>query len=814
MAAQPLHTVFGNVVLTGSGGVGDAWAVFSVATRSYQTAAAAEKQALVAELEQFCREVGADLQILRVSRRWDVDAYLHGLATHHPRPTHREEWERYLDAHHALLDGQEPGKPLVFVCVRLAEPSMDITARASRVFDRSPAEWLQRARELLDLRPAGTLDRRQLSRVYDRAALAEQRVADWLDARPARVDEIEWLVRRSYTRGLGEPSIEGVTEPQALTYQTGQRPTVLPQEGMLLRWTADTEVRRMSRCLQVTSELGTGYQAGLCVGQLGHAEAFTPAAELMFGPLEDVPFPVDACVNLRYVPNDQAVRLAAAQIAKTSNDAEEENRGPQGATDPAFARIDLARELHARLVDSGDPLLRGTLSLIFGARDERELTRRRELLRASFSPPLHQPVGDQLEVFLQHFPGQSARTVGYDQAFTPEQLGAMAPHATHQIGSETDAAIYLGETIHGRQPVRFDLREASDTNTSPTIAMLGSQGGGKTTTSLLLLYQAFLQGARIVDIDPKGDHRFHQLPDVAPHCRAITLGPDPRFRGMLDPLRVAPADERIEAGVAFMVDMLPQPVHAVHQTAIVEATKQVVDQLGARACCLAVIDQLRAGDADAQMAARQLGTYSDLGLAQLGFAAVEQPLPSTSTEQVTYLQVRALPRPQPGTPRSELGSDERVGRAVLRLLALYAMRILGEDRTRLKVMSFDEAHFLYEDSVGHRLMSTISRWGRAELAVPIFSTQLIGDIKDADNLIGHWFFFGMRSRTEAANALRLAQLDPEDERLLDNLTNYADGRCLYRDLHGRTEEIQVDLVLPELLEGISTTPEKDPALSA
>ena len=44
-------------------------------------------------------------------------------------------------------------------------------------------------------------------------------------------------------------------------------------------------------------------------------------------------------------------------------------------------------------------------------------------------------------------------------------------------------------------------------------ALLGSLGGGKTQTLQLLLYHALVQGARIVDIDPKGDHRFHLLPE-------------------------------------------------------------------------------------------------------------------------------------------------------------------------------------------------------------------------------------------------------------------------------------------------------------
>ena len=102
---------------------------------------------------------------------------------------------------------------------------------------------------------------------------------------------------------------------------------------------------------------------------------------------------------------------------------------------------------------------------------------------------------------------------------------------------------------------------------------------------------------------------------------------------------------------------------------------------------------------------------------------------------------------------------------------------------------------------------TLARWGRSELGVPILSTQLIGDVERQDNLIGHWFLFGMRSREHAARGLQLLDLDADDQRLLENLTErYGKGRTLYRDLHGRCEEVQVDLADPRLFEQLNTTP--------
>jgi len=101
------------------------------------------------------------------------------------------------------------------------------------------------------------------------------------------------------------------------------------------------------------------------------------------------------------------------------------------------------------------------------------------------------------------------------------------------------------------------------------------------------------------------------------------------------------------------------------------------------------------------------------------------------------------------------------------------------------------------------------RWGRSELGVPILSTQQLGDIADQDNLIGHWLLFGMRSREHATRGLELLDLDTDDPRLLESLTErFSRGRALYRDLHHRCEEIQFDPD-PRLLELLNTTPEDE-----
>ncbi len=162
-------------------------------------------------------------------------------------------------------------------------------------------------------------------------------------------------------------------------------------------------------------------------------------------------------------------------------------------------------------------------------RTETQLSERVEMCRRAYGEiRLHRPLGDQLALFIQQLPAQRTRVAGYDDTLTTEQVGAMMPTATHAVGSR--AGFYLGHTLSGsRQPVRFNLREGSERDRNTAILSVGALGSGKTTLAQKLKYEAFLQGARVIDCDPKGDHRFHLLEEVGATRRDDRAAPRSGF---------------------------------------------------------------------------------------------------------------------------------------------------------------------------------------------------------------------------------------------------------------------------------------------
>jgi hypothetical protein len=531
----------------------------------------------------------------------------------------------------------------------------------------------------------------------------------------------------------------------------------------------------------------------------------------MFAPVESLPFGVDLSLNARYLPNGLALRIARRRIQDADQIVRAESDGDQGVSDLGYQRTQEARDLLAYLqASSRPPLLRATLAIAVGASDEHELEERVEMVRRAYGEiRLHRPLGDQLELFIQHLPGQRTRVAGYDDTLTPEQVAAMMPAATHAVGSR--GGYYLGHTLSGtRQPVRFNLREGSDSNRNATVLSVGALGSGKTTLDQKLKYEGFLQGARVIDCDPKGDHRFHLLDEVAPFTERVTLKPDPALRGVLDPLRIAPEHLRHDVAVSFLRDLLPGRAEPAWETALVAAVDRVLRRAREPTCC-EVVEALMEGDETARRVGETLEVYARSGLTQLGFANPRVRLPQLGRSQVTYLPIRDLPGPEPGMRRSEYSQAERVGAQVVRLIAMFAMQLLGSEKGRLKLFSFDEGWRLLGDPVGRALLSSLQRMGRSELAVPIVSTQLVtdalvGERESLENLIGATFVFGMRSEAEAARALQLLGLDPEDRRMRQSLLELEAGRCLMRDHRGRVEAIQVDVVAPALLKAFSTTP--------
>src|SRR5262249_10866028 len=155
----------------------------------------------------------------------------------------------YLREHIRRLAELGSTNPVLFVLVSLREPERDVAAYVSRAVERGPSEWRRALAGLVLSKDNLLLTASELERVRVRADGAHSRWAEFLPGPPARGAELQWIVRRAFCRGLGEPQVDGLHEPRALVFERNGEAVLAPLEGDVLRW-ADSEVEHRSRLLR------------------------------------------------------------------------------------------------------------------------------------------------------------------------------------------------------------------------------------------------------------------------------------------------------------------------------------------------------------------------------------------------------------------------------------------------------------------------------------------------------------------------------------------------------------------------------------
>jgi len=805
-ARFPLRYIRQNLVF---GRGGETAAVYRLQTVSYPFLPAAEKWRQLRRLERWATLVGADFSLYRVQRAYPAERYVaEAGALLDERGQDPEAFTEYLRDHERRLRSLASHVPELYAVVSLGEPAVEGFARGlMRSADRA-------RRRLEDL--AGVATPQPVSgRELEALALAEQRVFDQLRAalpcERATTRELEWLLRRVETRGIGEPRLDPHWQPDALVVSAPDGGVAYePLEHDLWRCcnAPIAEPRSGPARVVVESEQGDSHQAFLCFGELSAEPEFPgPAAELLFAPLEAVPFAVDAVVHARWVGNRAALAQVRRRITDVENVYRDQAQGDHGPGLLAEEDRLLAREYEAVLQSSGHPpMLYASIGLAVGAPDAEELERRVTAVKDEFGDlRLYRPRGIQSQLYAEHLLRVGGGVPDYVAQLTVEQFGAMMPTGTTAIGS--DAGLYLGVTGGaGGRPVRYDVTAPSRRSRTSAVLLAGTLGSGKTVAAQAIAYAAERRGSSVVDFDPKPDHGLHRVPQLEGRVEVLELSGAEEQRGALDPLAIGLDDLREELAASYYLDLLRDPPPS-WENQLQRAVRELVRR-GERSS-LAVMDQLRQVDHQAARdVADALEVAADFGLGRLGFGDGTRDAFGAAASPVTTIRTPGLTLPDPRASRETWTRAERVSVATLSLVAALALRLVSGDRSRHKVIVLDEAWFLLSSTQGRALVNKLVRLGRAFNTTVILATQRLEDLGDLSDLVGTYLIFGQESDEEVRRALELLGLDPRDPALVARVRSYRQGLCLMRDLDSRVGELQVDPCFEELLDAFATTPDE------
>jgi hypothetical protein len=750
----PVQAVSDNIIFAR----GVAAGVYRVSMTSFEFLSTTQKEQLHAQLAWWMLKAESDFSIYRVCREYPADAYVDDtVSLIDERFADRSRWEALLASHAERIRTMRSFTPEVYLVVSLKT--------SSRIPFKRPGK--------------------DSALMRDAEQEAFETLIDNLPARRAYTREIQWLIRRAGVRGVCEPDVDPNWSPPALSLEGG---VWSPGRADVEHFLSSVTERR--RNLVAEGEDGESLQAVLAMGDLPKISDFPGNAELLFAPLESLDFPVDAVAHVRWIAN-KAMQNKADDAVKDANNAIDEA---------------LKRQLDRKTARRGDealsvqdyyasepypPGLDGYISFAIGADvdGQDELKRRIKRLRRAYgSVRLHHVPALQAALYGDHLlRPDGAQVRNFRHLLTREQLAAMMPIGSHAAGAER--GIYIAYTIPGAaRPVAYNMLEASETNRAGAVELIGTLGGGKTVAMQLIESHAAARGSLVVDIDPRPDHSLEKLPGLEGRVHVISLANVEENRGLLDPLVVAPEELREELASSYMMEILPQ-AKPEWQTEIIDGVRSVLRE--PNPCSWKVVERLLASeDEHARAAGKALKVWAEWGIGRLAFSRdgrrhVEAEMP------VTTIKAAALTLPMAGTQRSSYDQSERLSVATLKLITAFAMRLIS-DRGVHGVLGLDEAHVFTTTADGRRFLERIIRMGRSMNITVLLASQLLGDLAELEELIGVRFSFRQETDGQARANLRAHGLDETNEKLVQMLRNFSDGRCLMTGLDGRSAAIRFD----------------------
>ncbi len=816
--AFPVKYFEGNLIF---GTNGQVYAGYALPDQHYEYRSEHDQLTLHDRLQRFYWNTKADTHALIVPRFQSIAEPFNVWNLRKPPKELAEEGTRYIEECMEFLRGREVSQYRFYMFVRLQETDVSGSFFAQLKYAAKDFKRYLADRSGVD---APEIFEEEMEAYSMQEQLVFDRIEEDLAGERVTAEEIQWLIRRGFYRGIGEVPIRKGWEPKADRIQSKGKKARRPREREILTLTEGlfdaTAGRRLTVEQVVDGKARKGYMAFLTISYFPDHLEFPGDEWLLW--LNRLPYGVEASVRTEYLDYREAldkVRNKKKEIAAEDEHAEDSGvRASQQLTESESEANQLERDLS----QDKFPILKTSIILCVSAASERELQLRVQAVQDLYTDELFQvevPYGDQWRSFNEMIPGGERLITDYIHFMEPATVAASMIGFSRQLGD--GEGFYIGDS--GHQPVFF-LHDRGprhpELTTTGSAVIVGKVGKGKSLLAKLLAYTALLMRAKGVVFDPKDEWRkvLRLLPELQEISRIVTLRSVEEDRGKLDPLAGASKEELVEAGETakrILQFLARTPDGTYEATVLGRAVDQVISEARDREnprhpSMLQVLKYLKERMEEAPERRRDrleeihevLSYQAFSGQTQLLFGDGTQK-PIELTQQLTVLQVEGLVLPQDG--ETDFG---RIGLAVMMAISDFSRRFSNQTSDQFKFVLFDEAWRLSKVKEGRDILEELIRTGRSKNSAIYIVSQsaskdLIGD--EIKMNVGYQFVFGPDTPQEAVAACELLGIEANDDNI-DMIKNLPAGTCLMSDLENRVNELRVNPVQERLLRAFDTRP--------
>ena len=809
---------------------GPVWAVWRLDPVSYPYMSVSEKLSVFHQLRGALMALPAESMLLSVCRQIDpyavVERMLQGVNLDE-RPQWRDHAVRTLEQ----LEDHDNYDRYFFLAVALPDDGMkrQFAAAASA---SSASFW-----SMFGLKPPPPT-RKDLDRRRRQAAQIETQLATGLSLRPTTPAEMRWLYARAPYRGLVEPYLDEDWDPDVSHSGIGPDAELhgaslvhlvdaIVQEGGN---TEDENRPRRPRYVRVETELGVSFQTFMVMAGMPKTWQFPNGGGEWFLAADQAPFPVDWCVRITSISNQDAQNKSRRQARQLHAQVAEYDGEPSGVPSSLQHAMDSVDAQRHELASSpATPELRATMVFALASDDLVDLEQQAAQVRTMFEAweyEMPRPTGGQAALLRGMLPGSTTPAVArdYAQFILPSGLASGMPIGGTRVGDPT--GMVLGHSLDGgtRQPVLFDGAYGPRIDRSGSLAGIGGLGGGKSYAIKTIAYAEIARGGRVVVLDRTASGEYVKFAQVSPGTyQVVRLAADADI--CLDPLRMFSGPDRVRYATGFLTLLTGSDPTDMFGATLAEAVRSVADRSEPR--LIDVIDRLKemsrakpeddiAGDLPASTVAKKaeelawkITNFSQSDLAQIAFGDGD---PVALDADCIVLWTPGLRLPDREQLLNEhlakqMLPEQVFSQAILYLVAAIARNVAFADH-RFAAALFDEAWSLTSSPQGKALLLEGIRDGRKHNAAIWLLSQHPDDIDpQLAELLGNRLVF-RQARGAAAKALDFLGMDPSPQYIEMLETKMEPGQCLYRDVRDRIGRIQISpAATPALAEAFNTNPD-------